>query len=44
MCMKKLNDEKIFFDIIVSYKRIYVHEVLANRLVKLAQEKVCGFR
>ena len=25
---------------VVSYKRKYVHEVLVNRLVKLAQEKV----
>ena len=25
----------------VSYKQKYVHEVLVNRLVKLAQEKVC---
>ena len=27
----------------VSYKRKYVHEVLINRLVKLAQEKMCGY-
>ena len=26
--------------VIVSYKRKYVHEILVNRLVKLAQEKV----
>ena len=26
--------------IVVSYKRKYVHEVLVNRLFKLAQEKV----
>ena len=26
--------------IVVSYKRKYVHEVLVNRLVKLAQEKI----
>ena len=26
--------------IVVSYKRKYVHEVLVNRLVKLAQEKM----
>ena len=26
---------------VVSYKRKYVHEVLVNRLVKLAQEKRC---
>ena len=26
---------------IVSYKRKYVHKVLVNYLVKLAQEKVC---
>ena len=26
--------------VVVSYKRRYVHEVLVNRLVKLAQEKV----
>ena len=26
--------------VFVSYKRKYVHEVLVNRLVKLAQEKV----
>ena len=25
--------------VVVSYKRKYVHEVLANRLVELAQEK-----
>ena len=25
--------------VVVSYKRKYVHEVLVNRLVKLAQEK-----
>ena len=25
--------------VVVSYKRVYVHEVLVNRLVKLAQEK-----
>ena len=28
--------------VVVSYKRKYVHEVLVNRLVKLAQEKTCG--
>ena len=28
--------------VVVSYKRKYVHEVLVNRLVKLAQEKKCG--
>ena len=28
----------------VSYKRKYVHEVLVNRLFKLAQEKVCMVR
>ena len=26
--------------VVVSYKRNYVHKVLVNRLVKLAQEKV----
>ena len=26
-------------DVVVSYKRKYVHKVLVNRLVKLAQEK-----
>ena len=26
--------------VVVSYKRKYVHELLVNRLVKLAQEKV----
>ena len=29
--------------VVVSYKRKYVHEVLVNRLVKLAQEKKCGY-
>ena len=28
--------------VVVSYKRKYVHEVLVNSLVKLAQEKKCG--
>ena len=28
--------------VVVSYKRKYVHEVLDNRLVKLAQEKKYG--
>ena len=28
--------------VVVSYKRKYVHEVLVNCLVKLAQEKKCG--
>ena len=28
--------------IVVSYMRKYVHEVLVNCLVKLAQEKECG--
>ena len=28
--------------VVVSYKRKYVHEVLVNCLVKLAQEKTCG--
>ena len=28
--------------VVVSYKRMYVHEVLVNYLVKLAQEKKCG--
>ena len=28
--------------VVVSYKRKYVHEVLVNPLVKLAQEKKCG--
>ena len=27
---------------VVSYKQKYVHEVLVNCLVKLAQEKKCG--
>ena len=27
--------------VVVSYKQKYVHEVLVNRLFKLAQEKVC---
>ena len=27
---------------VVSYKRNYEHEVLVNRLVKLAQDKKCG--
>ena len=28
--------------VVVSYKQKYVHEVLVNRLVKLAQEKKCS--
>ena len=28
--------------VVVSYKLTYVHEVLVNCLVKLAQEKNCG--
>ena len=28
--------------VVVSYKRKYVHQVLVNCLVKLAQEKKCG--
>ena len=28
--------------VVVSYKGMYVHEVLVNCLVKLAQEKKCG--
>ena len=27
---------------VVSYKRKYVHRVLVNRFLKLAQEKKCG--
>ena len=27
--------------VVVSYKRKYVYEILVNRLVKLAHEKVC---
>ena len=30
--------------VVGSYKRKYVHEVLVNRLFKLAQEKVCMVR
>ena len=30
-----------FVEIVVSYKRKYVHKVLVNSLIKLAQEK-CG--
>ena len=28
--------------VVVSYKRNYVHKVLVNRLIKLAQGKKCG--
>ena len=28
--------------VVVSYKRKFVHQVLVNGLVKLAQEKKCG--
>ena len=28
--------------VVVSYKQMYVHEVLVNCLVKLVQEKTCG--
>ena len=28
--------------VVVSYKRKYVHKLLVNSLVKLAQEKKCG--
>ena len=28
--------------VVVRYKQKYVHKVLVNRLVKLAQEKKCG--
>ena len=30
----------ILLQFVVSYKQIYMHEVLVNRIVKLAQEKV----
>ena len=29
--------------VVVSYKRKYVHKVLVNHLVKLAQEKKCDY-
>ena len=29
--------------VFVIYKRKYVHEILVNCLVKLAQEKTCGW-
>ena len=29
--------------VVVSYQRKYVHKILVNGLVKLAQEKKCGY-